>query len=52
MEERNFVSIEEMQEKLAEAGDKMVWQNIERLGNWKDRVAYRQLFFMAGGSLD
>jgi hypothetical protein len=50
--EKKFISIDEMQEKLAEVGDKMVWQNIERLGKWQNRVAFRQLFFQAGGNLD
>ena len=50
--ENKFVSIDEMKEKLAEAGDKMVWNNIERLGKWQDRVAFRQLFFLAEGNLD
>jgi hypothetical protein len=52
MEEKRFISIDEMTEKIAEVGDKMVWQNIERLGKWQDRVAFRQLFFLAGGELD
>jgi hypothetical protein len=52
MNERDFISIDEMKDKLGEVGSKMIWQNIERIGNWRDRVAYRQLFFLAGGSLD
>jgi hypothetical protein len=50
--EKRFVSIDEMQEKISEFGAKAIWQNIERLGNWQERTAYRQLFFIAGGSLD
>lgn len=52
MEEERFVSIDEMKEKLEEFGAEMIWQNIEKIGNWRDRVAYRQLFFLAGGTLD
>jgi hypothetical protein len=50
--DKQFISIDTMKEKLGEVGDKMIWQNIEKIGNWRDRVAYRQLFFLAGGSLD
>jgi len=50
--DRQFISIDEMKDKLGEVGNKMIWQNIERLGNYKDRIAYRQVFFLAGGSLD
>jgi hypothetical protein len=50
--EKKFVSIDEMQEKLEEFGVKQVWLSIEKLGVWQDRVAYRQLFFLAGGNLD
>jgi hypothetical protein len=46
------ISIDEMKEKLAEFGNKAIWQGIERIGYWKDRVAYRQVFFLAGGSLE
>ena len=52
MADKKFVSIDEMQDKIEEYGEKALWQNIEQLGNWKDRVAYRQLFFLAGGSLE
>lgn len=47
-----FLSIDEMKDKIEEYGSKAIWQSIERIGNWKDRVAYRQLFFLAGGELD
>jgi len=52
MEERKMISIEEMQDKLEEYGHRAIWYNIEGIGNWRDRVAYRQVFFMAGGSLE
>jgi hypothetical protein len=52
MEEKKFVSIDEMKDKLEEFGQRVIWQNIEKLGNWQDRVVYRQLFFLAGGNLD
>jgi len=51
-EEKKFVSIDEMKEKLEGFGEKAIWQSIEKIGNWQDRVAYRQLFFLAGGSLE
>jgi hypothetical protein len=51
MEER-FVSIDEMKEKLGEFGNRQVWLSIEKLGKWQDRVAFRQLFFLAGGNLE
>jgi len=50
--DNQFVSIDVMKEKLGQFGDKVIWQTIEKIGNWKDRVTYRQLFFLAGGSLD
>ena len=50
--ERKFISIDEFKEKLEAVGDKEIWKAIEGIGNWKDRVAYRQLFFLAGGSLE
>lgn len=51
MEER-FVSIDEMKEKIGEFGNRQVWLSIEKLGKWQDRVAFRQLFFLAGGNLE
>lgn len=50
--DNQFVSIDVMKEKLEQFGNKVIWQTIEKIGNWKDRVTYRQLFFLAGGSLD
>jgi hypothetical protein len=50
--DNQFISIDEMTEKLEKFGAKQVWLSIEKIGNWKDRIAYRQLFFLAGGSLD
>ena len=44
-------SIEEMKDKLEEYGSQQIWLNIEKIGNWKGRVAYRQIFFEAGGTL-
>ena len=52
MENKRDISIDEMKEKIEQVGDKMIWQNIERIGNWQERLAYRQVFFLAGGSLD
>jgi len=52
MEERKMISIDEMRDKLEEYGHRAIWHNIEGIGNWRDRVAYRQVFFMAGGSLE
>ena len=52
MNDRQMISIDEMKDKLEEYGHKIIWQNIEKIGKWQDRVAYRQLFFLAGGSLD
>lgn len=52
MEDRQMISIDEMKDKLEEYGQKAIWHNIEGIGNWKERVAFRQLFFLAGGSLD
>lgn len=51
MEDR-AISLDEMKDKIAEVGDKAIWQAIEKIGNYQDRVAYRQVFFLAGGSLD
>jgi len=50
-EEKKFISIDEMKDKLEEYGHKTIWHNIEGIGNWQDRIAYRQLFFLAGGEL-
>jgi hypothetical protein len=50
--EEKFVSIDEMKDKLEEYGSKIIWQKIEKIDNWQSRVAYRQLFFLAGGSLE
>jgi hypothetical protein len=46
------ISIDEMKSKLEEVGARVLWGHIERIGNWQIRVAYRQVFFLAGGSLD
>lgn len=50
--EKKFLSIEEMQEKIGQFGDRTIWQNIESLSNWQERIAFRQLFFIAGGNLE
>jgi len=52
MEENKFVSIDEMKERLENFGSKRIWETIEMIGDWKDRTMYRQLFFLAGGSLE
>jgi hypothetical protein len=52
MNEREIISLDEMKDKLEEYGHKAIWHNIEGIGNWKDRVAFRQVFFLAGGNLD
>lgn len=50
--EENLISVDEMKSKLEELGASVLWGHIERIGNWKGRLAYRQIFFLAGGSLD
>jgi hypothetical protein len=50
--DKQFVSIDEMKEKLEEFGAKQIWLSIEKIGSWQDRIGYRQLFFLAGGSLE
>ena len=52
MEEKREVSIDEMKEKLEEFGSKTMWQSIEKIGEWQNRVMFRQLFFLAGGELE
>lgn len=52
MDKPNTISIEEMAEMLAKYGNEMLWQMIEKLNNPLQRLAYRQLFFMVGGTLD
>ena len=47
-----FLSVEYMQEKLSELGNKAVWDSIEKIADPLKRLAYRQLFFLSGGSLD
>jgi hypothetical protein len=46
------INIEEMKAKLGEVGARVLWGYIEKIGNWEIRVAYRNVFFLAGGSLD
>jgi len=50
--DKKFLSIESMQELLEIKGSREVWRIIEAIPNWQDRIANRQLFFMAGGSLE
>jgi hypothetical protein len=50
--DKQFISIEELQDKIFKLGSQVMWGEIEKINNWQDRVAYRQLFFLAGGSLD
>jgi hypothetical protein len=52
MEGKKILSIDEMTEKIERLGHRAVWNLIEKIGNWQDRIAYRQLFFLTGGSLD
>jgi hypothetical protein len=52
MEDRQDISIDEMKNKIEDLGGKAIWVAIEKIGNWQMRVAYRQVFFLAGGSLD
>ena len=52
MNDRQIISIDEMRDKLEEYGHKAIWHNIESIGKWQDRVAFRQVFFLAGGNLD
>lgn len=46
------MTIEEMEQRIEQYGHKAIWQTIEKMNNWQDRVMYRFLFFKAGGSLD
>ena len=50
--DKRDIDIEEMKSKLEEVGARVLWGHIERIGNWQTRVAYRNVFFLAGGSLD
>ena len=52
MEDRQDISIDEMKDKLEMMGAKELWRAIEHISNWQLRIAYRQVYFMAGGSLD
>ena len=46
------IDLDLMKEKIEQSGSRVIWTAIEKLGNWKARVAYRNVFFLAGGSLD
>jgi hypothetical protein len=52
MEEKKIISVEEMKDKIEESGSRLIWLAIEKIGYWQDRIAYRKIFFQAGGSLD
>ena len=47
-----FLNIEYMQELLTQYTNKQVWDMIEKISDPLKRLAYRQLFFLSGGSLD
>ena len=49
---KQIISIDEMKDKINKYGTKEVWQSIEKIGKWQDRIAYRQIFFEVGGSLE
>ena len=52
-EKRNTdISIDGMREKIEQCGHKGVWLAIEKIGKWQDRIAFRQVFFLAGGELE
>ena len=52
-EKRNTdISIDGMRDKIEQCGHKAVWLAIEKIGKWQDRVAFRTVFFMAGGELE
>lgn len=50
--DKQFLSIDEMKEKIEQFGNWGIWRIIESIANWQERVAYRQLFFLAGGNLE
>ena len=50
--DKQFISIDEMKDKISEYGSKAIWQNIEKIGNWQERSAFRQVFFLSGGNLE
>jgi len=50
--DKKMLSIDEIKDKIFKLGCKKLWESIEKIGNWQERIAYRNLFFLAGGSLD
>lgn len=50
--DKQFLSIDEMKEKIDIFGDKTIWLEIEKISNYQDRISYRQVFFLADGNLD
>lgn len=47
-----ILSIDEMKERIEIYGKREIWVTIEKLDNCLTRLAYRQLYFLAGGDLD
>jgi hypothetical protein len=47
--ENRITTIEEMELRLEQYGHKAIWETIEKIGQWQDRIAFRQIFFLAGG---
>ena len=50
--DKQFLSIDAMKEKISMFGGWKIWYLIEQMSNVYERVAYRKLFFLAGGSLE
>ncbi len=50
--DKQFLSIDEMKERLECVGNKRIWASIEAIKDPLERLSFRQLFFLAGGSLD
>ena len=50
--DKQELSIDEMKEKLESYGNKHIWKSIEAIKDPLERLSFRQLFFIAGGSLD
>ena len=45
-------SIQQLKGHIKELGNKRVWEIIEAFGKVKTRIAYRNLFFKAGGKIE
>ena len=50
--EIKLISLEDMQNLIERQGSQRVWQAIEKIASWKDRIANRNLFFMVKEKLD